>query len=91
MEEYRKINHPYFVDKTFEISNLGNVKNIKTGNTRTQYKGKVAIKGGDIFSVGRLVALTFLAEDPNVDYSKKRVRHLDKNLCNNRVENLQWM
>ena len=33
-EEYRPIAHEYFVDKTFAISNFGNLKNTKTGNVR---------------------------------------------------------
>jgi hypothetical protein len=40
-EEYRKINDPYFDNKSFEISNLGNVKNTKTGNIRTPFKGRI--------------------------------------------------
>jgi len=37
IEEYRKINDPYFDDKTFEVSNLGNIRNTKTGNIRMPF------------------------------------------------------
>ena len=92
IEEYRKINDPYFDNKTFEISNFGNIKNTKTGNIRKPFKGLVQIESFDRkrISIGRMVALTFLA-DPDIDYSKKRIKHLDGNVNNNRVENLRWM
>ena len=91
VEEYRQIAHEYFADKQFVISNLGNVKNMKTGNIRTLCpKGRIQFDESTVLAVGRLVALTFLAE-PCVDYSKRKVKHLDKNLKNNRVENLQWI
>ncbi len=92
MEEYRKINDPYFNDKTFEISNFGNIKNTKTGNIRTPYKGRIQIESCSrkTISVGRMVALTFLAED-GVDYTKRKLKHLDNNVDNNNVENLKWI
>lgn len=31
-------------DKLFEISNLDNIRNIKTGNIRTPYKGRIQIE-----------------------------------------------
>jgi hypothetical protein len=90
-EQYIKIAHQYFVDKPFLISNFGNVKNTKTGNIRTPCpRGRIQFDESTILSVGRLVALTFLAE-PDTDYSKRKVRHLDKNLKNNNVNNLQWI
>ncbi len=90
-EEYKKIAQEYFEDKTFIISNFGNVKNTKTNNIRTSCpKGRIQFDESTILSVGRLVALTFLAE-PGIDYSKRRVKHLDKNLKNNNINNLQWI
>lgn len=90
MEEYRPINHPKLLHTTFVISNLGHIINTKTGNERTpDFKGRIQLDK-QIISVGRLVALTFLT-DPNTDYTKRRVKHLDNNKCNNRVDNLQWM
>ena len=41
------------------------------------------------FNVGRLVGLTFLSE-LNIDYSKKRIGHIDKNNTNNDISNLYW-
>lgn len=92
IEEYRKINDPYFDDKTFEVSNLGNIRNTKTGNIRMQFKGFIQIESTSRkrISVGRMVALTFLAES-GVDYTKRKVRHLDGNVENNRVDNLEWI
>jgi len=91
IEEYRPVAHEYFADKDFSISNLGNLRNNKTGTIRaTCQKGRVQFDRSNFFSVGRLVALTFLAE-PDVDYTNRRVKHLDKNPKNNRVENLQWI
>jgi len=92
IEEYREINDPYFKDKTFEISNLGNIKNTKTGNIRTPYKGLIQIESDSRkkISVGRMVALTFLTES-GIDYTKRKVKHVDGNINNNRVDNLIWM
>ena len=92
IEEYREINDPYFKDKTFEISNLGNIKNMKTGNIRTPYKGLIQIESDSRkkISVGRMVALTFLTEF-GIDYTKRKVKHVDGNVNNNRVDNLIWM
>jgi len=71
-EEYRPIAHEYFEGKTFVISNLGNLKNTKTGNVRaTCSKGRIQFDNSTVLSVGRLVALTFLAE-PDVDYTIRR-------------------
>jgi len=92
LEEYRKINDPYFYDKPYEISNLGNIKNIKTGNIRTPFKGRIQIESSSrkTISVARMVALTFLTEK-DVDYTKRRVKHLDSDINNNHVENLIWL
>jgi len=92
MEEYRKINDPYFTDKTFEISNFGNIKNTKTGNIRTAYKGRIQIESCSrkTISVGKMVALTFLTEN-GIDYTKRKVKHLDNNVDNNNAENLKWI
>ena len=92
IEEYRRINDPYFDDKTFEISNFGNIRNTKTGNIRTPFKGRIQIESNSRkqISVGRMVALTFLAES-GVDYAKRKVRHIDGNVKNNRVDNLEWI
>lgn len=41
------------------------------------------------FNVGRLVGLTFLSE-PNINYSKRRIGHIDKDNTNNDISNLYW-
>lgn len=89
-EEYKKINHPELNNTTFEISNFGNIKNIKTGNIRSINKlGRFQIDKSTHYSVGRLVALTFLSEQ-YIDYTKRKVTHIDKNKKNNRIDNLKW-
>jgi len=92
LEEYRKINDPYFYDKPYEISNLGNIKNIKTGNIRTSFKGRIQIESSSrkTISIARMVALTFLTKK-DVDYTKRRVKHLDGDINNNHIENLIWL
>ncbi len=91
-EEYRKINDAYFDDRPYEISNFGNIRHIKTKNIRTPFKGRIQIDSYSrkTFSIGRLVALTFLAY-PDIDYSKRKVKHLDGDINNNHVNNLRWM
>jgi hypothetical protein len=91
-EEYRKINDTYFNDKPFEISNLGNIKNTKTGNIRTPFKGRIQIESTSrkTISVARMVALTFLTEK-DIDYSKRKVKHIDGDINNNHVDNLAWL
>jgi hypothetical protein len=37
-----------------------------------------------------MVALTFLAEK-DVDYSKRKVKHIDGDINNNHVDNLTWL
>ena len=55
--------------KHFVISNFGNVKNTKTNNIRTSCpKGRIQFDESTILSVGRLVALTFLAEPGKEKY-----------------------
>ena len=87
--EYRPVAHPDFVGTPFVVSNLGDFQNARTGNSYTLGpRGRVFVNKRFYF-VGRLVALTFLAE-PGVDYTKQRVFHRDGDNFNNRVENLYW-
>lgn len=81
---------------TYEISNLGNVRNIKTdkiiltNSIRSGYKSfTVHVKNKTYaYKVHRLVAQAFI---PNDDPKKKFVNHIDGNKLNNKVTNLEWV
>ena len=89
MEEYKIINGY----KNYEISNLGNVKNIKTGRiikTRL-YTGyfMVDLRKYNIrktISIHRLIANTFIENPEN----KLCVDYIDGNKLNNNIKNLRW-
>ena len=93
MEEQYKIINGF---SNYEISNFGNVKNVKTGRilkqstNRKGYKivGITSDENGKSFSkrVHRLVAEMFI---PNLN-NKNEVDHLDNNRANNIINNLRW-
>lgn len=79
----------------YQISDLGKIKNIKTGKELTPivHKKRKYLKinlfnQGKIstFDIHRLVAETFI-ENPN---GLKTVDHIDRNKLNNSVTNLRW-
>lgn len=74
----------------YEVSNLGNIRNKKTGTVRkqTDRKGyrKIRINNKDV-SVHRLVADAFL----DGDHDGLQVNHIDGNKANNCVDNLEWV
>jgi Flp pilus assembly CpaF family ATPase len=83
------------IDKTplYEISNLGNIRNVKTKKilkvhkSRGYYKVKLFLNNRRIHeSVHRLVAKAFLVIDKN----KPQVNHKNGNKEDNRLENLEW-
>ena len=93
MEIWRTINGY----ENYQVSNLGNVKNISTGkllkprvNKKTGYVLIDIRNGGNKKTIGihRLVALTFIEND-NPE-NKTQVNHIDENKTNNNVNNLEW-
>lgn len=88
-EEWRKISGW----DNYEASNLGNVRNSKTGRIL-----KPSSKGGYLSvglssksmkktkSIHQLIAKTFIYNPEN----KPQVNHIDKNRSNNNVNNLEW-
>lgn len=91
MEElWKKLEEDYYV----EISNIGRVRNIKTGKVlkpgidrygyyklNLRHKGKVRY-----VTIHRLVGMTWLPNPEN----KPQINHLNGIKTDNRVENLQW-
>jgi hypothetical protein len=78
----------------YQISNLGNVRNIKTNKRLKPYinnGGYLDIslcknKKNTKFKIHRLIAIAFIPNPEN----KPTVHHKDKNKLNNSIENLEW-
>ena len=92
MEKWKIINN-YF---NYEVSNMGNIRNIKTKKLLKfiSHKGynRVGLyndfnKKQKIFTVHRLVAEAFI---PN-PYNKPQVHHRDSVRNNNIISNLEWV
>ncbi len=82
---------------TYEISNIGRVRNIKTGKIRKNvataddkyfYLGLSNNGNKHNFYLHRLVALTFIGS-PTGD--RNQINHKDGNGKNNQVKNLEWV
>ena len=82
--------------RTYEVSNLGNVRNsdadVLALSTKNGYKYITLRRKNNkdkSFRVHRLVAITFI---PNDNPKRKRyVNHKDGNKTNNKVSNLEWI
>lgn len=77
----------------YEVSNLGRIRNKKTGEIKTQRQTKTGymitdLKGGKKMTsyVHRLVAEAFI---PNPD-GLPHINHKDENKTNNSADNLEW-
>ena len=78
----------------YQISNLGNVKSIKSKKILAQSHSPSGYKfvnlrknlKGKNFRVHRLVAEAFIPNYANLPY----INHKDENTQNNRVDNLEW-
>lgn len=74
----------------YEVSNLGKVRNSKTGRELKQFVGKDGYMrtqiAGKTFVVHRLVAYVFIRNTTGKDF----VNHIDGNKANNCASNLEW-
>lgn len=91
-EEWRKVAE----FDNYSISNLGRVRNDKTGRIlkqKTEKDGYFEVNlyretQRKTFRVHRLVALAFI---PQLDKNRNEVDHIDFDRKNNRVDNLRWL
>ena len=81
-------------ENTYQISDNGEVRNIKTKRILKKYLNKYGYyqvtlcknNKARLFRVHRLVAMTFIPNKEN----KEQVNHIDGNKLNNKVDNLEW-
>jgi hypothetical protein len=92
MEKYIQINEL----KDYEVSNMGNVRNIKTGRILKARKHPKKVyyqinlrKNGKSYTyrIHRLVAMAHIENPNNFD----EVDHIDRNKVNNVSTNLRWV
>lgn len=91
-EEWRKVAG----FDNYSVSNLGKVRNDKTGRIlkqKTEKDGYFEVNlyretQRKTFRVHRLVALAFI---PQLDKNRNEIDHIDFDRKNNRVDNLRWL
>lgn len=85
-------------DDRYEVSNLGQVRNKKTGKILKQQPNRKedgylrVYVGGKKEYVHRLVAKSFYGGDDEdaINYDRYQVNHKDGDHYNNRLDNLEW-
>ena len=88
MEEFRIIKDY----ENYEVSNFGNVRNIKTGRVLKGVNSKgylrVNLNNGvrKTLRIHRLVGIAFIPNPKN----KECLDHIDNNQLNNHISNLRW-
>lgn len=97
IEIWKNVVYENLVPNVYQVSNLGNIRNISTGviqKNSLESRGYVrfstkTIDGGvRTIKIHRLVAYTFIK---NPDYKDMEVNHIDGNRSNNCVCNLEWV
>ena len=97
IEKWENVVYENIVPNVYQISNLGNIRNISTGVIHknsfesrgyVRFSAKTIDGGVRTVKIHRLVAYTFIK---NPDYKDMEVNHIDGNRSNNCVYNLEWV
>jgi len=98
-EIFKLVTYPKVKPDTYEVSNYGNIRNLKTGKlvklfpdtkgypfANLMYKKSIARS----VNIHRLVAWEFV-DGYDIDRGRTNVNHLDSDPTNNYYENLEWV